>query len=1155
MLIKSLRLKNFGSFRDVYIEFPTSGIFLISGKTGSGKSTILEAISFALFKRIPRYGSDDDAPFRELPFKLSIDKNKLSYSLVELDFFIKSDLYKIKREWKYDYKKYDYKNRKVKEHNVEIYKNNEPLAVKVQAVENEILKILGFEATKNAYENFTKTVFLPQNQFDKFLINSKPTERESILLDLFNLNLYYEIKEKVSTQFKELKNKIENLNNNINFIKNRITQDLDLFFNNIKKLKEIIVNFDYTELQSINFIDLLSNLDNLDVITILDNLDSLNVFYQDLEKIKNSLSIIFGEIIKIIQFITNNYNYLRELKNKINEIFINFNIDNDLNEIELFLDKIRNSNLVSFLEYEEGDLKNKIDLLNSNRDLLNKILNIIDSLNLELSNKINYLQDYLLKIQTIYLDFKQKNREKIELIDFNFENFTASINQFVLIKSNFEKEKEINLANLLNKIADSIRRLELKVNQFTDKYKDFLEILNNINNLNKYIEEIKKQLEIKRKQLEELQNQLDILKTKKEYLEKILELDAYINYIRDHILKQKLNKCLVCENKITNFSILKNINLSQKEKEKIDIEEEIKQKEKYLQKSNTELSKINGTLESKLNELSSYSNKLRKFYKEILGLIEYSCNDFKDLNQAIIYLFDFFEYFKNNDQKNLIYQLLKDSNEFIAKAVDKVSKIIEMLNSKLLKLSDNNLFDEQDSIDTKKIDIIQTLQEKFFSRLKQQNFLDNINKNIVFIADLFSNFELLNLASYINNVKFIFEDIKNRLKSLKEDLLNLSKKGINNENDSIYFEEFLDYLNKLLEFKLNYNNNKDEIKSKFQDFNNKLFNIQADFKEKLKNIDYHIEILEDIINLKDNINKIKKEVLDTKLVKLKDLIDNFSFSLSLSISSNFNDIYSNFEDFIIKQDNLVKKISVLKEVNQNLNEFKNNLLNQLEEMEKDLNIKKDNLVSLKSDILNYTEKLDLIFYNLDELKSNYKELEKIQEDYVLIEELNNDFSAKSAKSGTDLISFLSTKLFDLLYFSTNKIIENLTEGRYNLFISKGGDIFIRDNWYNVDRGIKSLSGGERFLTSLSLALAISEISSKSKYPIKSLFIDEGFSTLDIDTLNDVMDYLENYFNNVSDKVLGIITHIPEVKDKFNYIIEVIKDKNGSKVNIINKITV
>jgi exonuclease SbcC len=1139
MLIKSLRLKNFGSFRDVYIEFPTSGIFLISGKTGSGKSTILEAISFALFKRIPRYG--DSSPLRELPFKLSIDKNKLSYSLVELDFFINNDLYKIRREWRYDYK-----NEKIKEHNVEIYKNDEPLAVKVQAVENEILKILGFEATKNAYENFTKTVFLPQNQFDEFLINSTPTERESILLDLFNLNLYYEIKEKVSTHFRELKNRIENFNNNINFIKNRITQDLDLFFNNIKKLKELIDNFDYTELQSINFIDSLNILDNLDIITILDNLDSLNVFYQDLEKIKNSLSIIFGEIIKIIQFITNDSNYLRELKNKINEIFINFNIDNDLNEIELFLDKIKSSDLVSFLEYEEEDLKNKIDLLNSNRDLLNKILNIIDSLNLELSNKINYLQDYIIKIEKKYFYFKQENKEKIELLDFNFKNFINDINQFVLIKDNFEREKEINLANLLNKITDSIRRLELKTNQFIDKYKDFLEILNNVNNLNEDVDKIKNELETKKKQSEELQSKLDTLKTKKEYLEKILELDAYINYIRNHILKEKLNKCLVCENKITNFSILKNINLSQNEKEKLNIEEEIKQKEKYLQKSNTELFKINGTLESKLNELASYSNKLRKFYNEILGLIEHSCNDFRDLNQAIVYLFDFFEYFKNNDHKNLIYQLLKDNNEFISKAIDKVSKIIEMLNSKLLELNNNNsLLDKQNSIDITKVNIIIKLYEGFFSKLK----LDKIENNISPISDLLIDYELLNLVNYIDKVKYIFEDIKNILKSLKEDLLNLSKKDIHNEKYLSYFEEFLGYVNELSEFKLNHNN-KVEIKSKFEDFNDKLLNIQADFKEKLKNIDYHIEILKDIINLKDNINKIK-EILNTKLEKLKDLIDNFDFNLNLSITSNFYNIYSNLEVFSIERDNLVKKFNDLKKVNENLNEFKNNLLNHLEEKEKKLNIKKENLVSLKSDISNYIEKLDFIFYNLNELKNNYKELEKIQEDYELVEELSNDFSAKS---GIDLISYLSTKLFDLLYFRTNKIIESLTEGRYNLFI-KRGDIFIRDNWYNVDRGVKSLSGGERFLTSLSLALAISEISSKSKYPIKSLFIDEGFSTLDIDTLNDVMDYLENYFNNVSDKVLGIITHIPEVKDKFNYIIEVIKDKNGSKVNIINKITV
>ena len=1149
MLIKSLKLKNFGSFRDVCIEFPTSGVFLISGKTGSGKSTILEAISFALFKRIPKYGADDSLPLKELPFKLSVDKNKLSYSLVELDFWINRDLYKIKREWRYDYN-----NGKIKEHNAEIYKNNEPLKVKVQAVENEIVKILGFEDIKKAYENFTKTVFLPQNQFDNFL-TSKPTERESILLDLFNLNLYYEVKEKISTEFKELKNKIENFNSNINFIKNRIAQDLDIFFNNIRKLRELIDNLYYKELKSIDFIDLLSILNNPDITNILDNLDSLNAFYQNLQKIKNSLYIIFDEIIKIIQFVTNDSNYLRELKNRINEIFINFNIDNNLNEIEIFLDKIRNDNLVSFLEYEEESLKSKINLYNSNRDLLNRILNKIDSFNLDFSNKVNYLQDYLIRIETIYLDFKQKNKEKIELLDFNSENFINSINQFILIKNNFEKQKEINLANLLIKISNFIKDLELRINQFKHKYEDFLESLNSINNLNEDVKKIKSELEIKKKQYEELQNELDNLRIKKEYLEKILELDAYINYIRNHILKENIEKCLVCENKITNFSIFKNINLSEKEKEKLNLEKEIKQREKKSQLVNTELSKINGILKAKLNELASYNNKLRKFYKEIVELIEYSCNDFKNLNQVMINLFDFFEYFKSNDQKNLIYQLLKNSNEFITKAVNKISKIITMLNFKLSELSelnDNNLFNEQDSIDITKINIIAELYEEFFGKLK----LDKIKNNMNPISDFLIDYELLNLTNYINNIKSIFEDIKQNLNNLKEYLIDLYKiEGDDRNSEYLYNEEYLDYLevflnyvNKILKFELDIDKN--EIKLKFQDFNDKLFNIEKDFRERLKSIDNSIKLLEHIIELKTYINKIK-EVLKTKLNNLRDIIDEFNLKFDLNSSfNNINNIYNNFEDFMMNQYNFIEKIENLKKINENLNNFKDSLLNQLEEMEKNLNIKKDNLVSLKSDISNYIEKLDFIFNNLDELKINYKEFNKIQEDYELIKELYNDFFAKS---GTDLISFLSTKLFDLLYFNTNKIIENLTEGRYNLFIGKGTDIFIRDNWYSMDRVVRSLSGGERFLTSLSLALAISEISSKSKYPIKSLFIDEGFSTLDIDTLNDVMDYLENYFNNVSDKVLGIITHIPEVKDKFNYIIEVIKDKNGSKVNIINKI--
>ncbi|MGC8735003.1 MAG: AAA family ATPase, partial [bacterium] len=355
MLVKSLKLRNFGSFRDISIEFPLKGVFLISGKTGSGKSTILEAISFALFKRTPKYGFDDSLALKELPFKSSIDKNRLSYSLVELEFFINNDLYKIKREWRYDYK-----NVKVKEHSAEIYKNNEPLKVKVKDVEYEIIKILGFDDIKKAYNNFIKVVFLPQNQFDNFLV-STPKERESILIDLFNLNLYYEIKEKISKEFTKLKNEIENFNNSIEFVKNSIFQNLDYFFINLQKITNYLKIIDFPK--EINFEHFYKK-DSFN----LDNLDNLDNFYNDLINIKSELDSILNKIENELDLINNKLISIKSLKNNINDIFIKFNVDNILNEVDFILEKVNNLNFGKFINLEKENLNNYLQLLISNRE-------------------------------------------------------------------------------------------------------------------------------------------------------------------------------------------------------------------------------------------------------------------------------------------------------------------------------------------------------------------------------------------------------------------------------------------------------------------------------------------------------------------------------------------------------------------------------------------------------------------------------------------------------------------------------------------------------------------------------------------------------------------------------------------------------------------
>ena len=92
------------------------------------------------------------------------------------------------------------------------------------------------------------------------------------------------------------------------------------------------------------------------------------------------------------------------------------------------------------------------------------------------------------------------------------------------------------------------------------------------------------------------------------------------------------------------------------------------------------------------------------------------------------------------------------------------------------------------------------------------------------------------------------------------------------------------------------------------------------------------------------------------------------------------------------------------------------------------------------------------------------------------------------------------------------------------------------------RSVHSLSGGETFLVSLALALALSSISSRN-IKIESLFIDEGFGTLDAKTLHTVMDALEELY--LQGRKVGIITHVKELTENIPVRVLVDKQRNGA----------
>ena len=99
------------------------------------------------------------------------------------------------------------------------------------------------------------------------------------------------------------------------------------------------------------------------------------------------------------------------------------------------------------------------------------------------------------------------------------------------------------------------------------------------------------------------------------------------------------------------------------------------------------------------------------------------------------------------------------------------------------------------------------------------------------------------------------------------------------------------------------------------------------------------------------------------------------------------------------------------------------------------------------------------------------------------------------------------------------------------------------------RGIETLSGGETFLASLALALALSEQVQKiaGAVHLDCLFIDEGFGALDPETLRTVSDTIRAL--QVGGRMVGVITHVPEIKDEFDQRLLVEKKEGVSHVEV------
>ncbi|MCB8956725.1 MAG: SMC family ATPase [Nocardioides sp.] len=123
-------------------------------------------------------------------------------------------------------------------------------------------------------------------------------------------------------------------------------------------------------------------------------------------------------------------------------------------------------------------------------------------------------------------------------------------------------------------------------------------------------------------------------------------------------------------------------------------------------------------------------------------------------------------------------------------------------------------------------------------------------------------------------------------------------------------------------------------------------------------------------------------------------------------------------------------------------------------------------------------------------------------------------------------------------------------GRRGAGETRGGlSLLVRDDWSGESRDPATLSGGETFVVSLALALGLADVVTQEAggADLDTLFVDEGFGSLDADTLDDVMDTLDSLRDG--GRVVGVVSHVAEMRDRIPTQLVVRKDRRGSTLSI------
>lgn len=1042
-----LKMSAFGPYADVetvdFSAFDGKGLFLITGTTGAGKTTIFDAICFALFGETS--GSSRNGEMLRSNFA-----KPLTRTFVELDFEHRGKNYHIIRTTSNEVAKKRGTGSKIEGASAELTGDDitTPLT-KTGEVNNKISEIIGLKC-----DEYRQIAMLAQGEFKKF-IESGSEKRSEIFRKIFHTDIYKEFQDRLKTESAE---KLDEKKKVCELIKSKTASVAIPDDENFAEIKEKISL--YTDRSDLTVIDIEQFLLHLSVLSEMQKKD-------------------------------------------------NAEIDKKRKELEKTI-------------LEEEKKKALAEEINSKFDTLDA-----EKLRLEqlLQSKPHY--DEMLK--------KAENDEKIlHSVKPKYDSFAEAQNRYNLAVKSC-KNAEVN-----RKSAEE--NLNLKQNVFAEKKS----LEGKIATLNEESGKLRAKEDIYRKYFNLTEN-LNVYESVLQNSEKEISDNRKL-YSDTENLKSKAEK-FISENSDTEQKIFD-------AKSKITALKDKSGKAERLSAEYQNLAKINARLtnaKAECADLAKSATALNNEYNEqhniyimnMAGVLADTLEDEKPCPVCgSLHHPTPAKHSESAPDKETL-ELLKSKCEVAETAVHQKSNEVTRLETELESANANVMeFATALEVDSEKLSaelILQLLSEQ----KEQLKLLETELLNLEKISEQSEKCkaEILNLDEKLKKLDLVHTDLIRKNADAKSKY-NSAKEETETLKPEIKYSSVEELLNEAKAC----SDRAEKIKAEIDLAQSELSKAKSDFDSKVSAE-----------------NEMKKQLtaFESELVGKKSELDIILSENNIMECPNFNLLTENSVKELKQKietftDSFKKSQATVEACEKSVEGKHREDVAEIAKVIADYNFQKEIQNNLFTDSDRSLHNNQNIYNSVEKLKNDFEEKLRIADVYENLKKTANG-EIVSDNSKITFERYIMGSYFEQVLYYANLRFSKMTGGRYEIVrgesrdkrISAGLEISVRDNFNNKERDISSLSGGESFQASLALALGLSDIIQQRNGGIRldSIFIDEGFGSLDNDSLASAIETLNDLTGN-GNRLVGIISHISELKNSIGNKIEVVGTKSGSSIKII-----